>query len=209
MENENKLTMRFGIRNSNFRKDDGTARPIVYPLTGKSVATSDIMESISRRCTLTRNDIIGVFSALGEEIALQFAMGRSCNIDYLGFFSPSLSCDVSTDDLSDVTSSKVHVNGVNFRPSKTLMQSIADIDCRPSKRGVRRECMDEEKLRQFMTAHYSDGTTFTIKSLAAGTGLSYDTARRRVMKLESDGFVENTSKMKGRSVFQLCRKKEN
>lgn len=199
MDNTEKLTIRFGTRDSYFKKDDGTSRPNIYPMTGKSISTDEIMTNISRRCTLTRADIISVFSALSEEIGNMFAMGRSCNIEYLGIFSPSLSCDAPDCAEGDVRPSSVHVAGVNFRPSKSLMQNIGHIECIPSTHKKSSAHIEQEQVLDFIN---KTSTPFSIGQFARHFCLTYATARRRLEYLATHDIIMNASPMKGRVLYK-------
>lgn len=91
---------------------------------------------VRRFHAMTDGEIMGVITALVEEMAHEMANGRTVSIDGLGSFSPSLGVEhwFSHYDEEDATGHEtnarsVHVRGVNFRVSSELVCEV-DRHCR-------------------------------------------------------------------------------
>lgn len=63
-----------------------------YPQIGlvKAIDMREIAQEVSQMCTVTLPDVVGVFSAMQEEIENILKKGRTVRFKYLGSFRPTI-----------------------------------------------------------------------------------------------------------------------
>lgn len=63
-----------------------------YPQIGlvKAVDMRDVAQEVSQMCTVTLPDVVGVFSAMQEEVETILKRGRTVRFKFLGSFRPTI-----------------------------------------------------------------------------------------------------------------------
>ena len=96
-----------------------------YPQIGlvKAIDMREIAQEVSQMCTVTLPDVVGVFSAMQEEIENILKKGRTVRFKYLGSFRPTI---VSTPAVKaeDVGVSNIERVRVRFTPGGYLRRQM-------------------------------------------------------------------------------------
>lgn len=91
------------------------------------VGERELAESISKRSSLHRSDIMAVISSLGETIGEAIASGQSVRLPYLGSFRLSIQSE-GVPHKEDFTREHItHVN-LRFRPGKDLDMILRQLE---------------------------------------------------------------------------------
>ena len=99
------------------KKNPKTQEALYYAQIGRvqPLDINDISRNISEVCTVTRHDILGVLSALQEEIIKALLAGRSVRLGDLGSFRPTLQ--------SSASATAPEVSQANIRHVRAVFQS--------------------------------------------------------------------------------------
>lgn len=91
------------------------------PVYDGTVEFDEIVNRISRTCTLTPADVTAVLRALSDELPHYLMEGRSVNLENLGRFRLSFSSDGQEKE-NDVSASDIKNVKIIFRPAPKFLQ---------------------------------------------------------------------------------------
>lgn len=96
-----------------------------YPQIGlvKAIDMREIAQEVSQMCTVTLPDVVGVFSAMQEEIENILKKGRTVRFKYLGSFRPTIVSD-PVEKAENVSVSNIKRVRVRFTPGGYLRRQM-------------------------------------------------------------------------------------
>lgn len=105
-------------------KNSGSAyNNFYYPraISLGTIGTDELAGMISKRCTITKADVLGCLAALSEVMNEQITDSKSVKLNGIGIFSPKIHTAAMVEELKDFNpNSHIKGYGVNFLPEFTI-----------------------------------------------------------------------------------------
>ena len=131
----------------------------IRPISTDTVTTTQLCEVLSQRCTLTGPDIKCVLDALSEIIPEYLNNNTTVHLDGLGFFSLSITGDVSRDEKRKrMKVDNARVRSILFKPEKRMIDYFQNVHFKEGTYLASHEIDDsviEEKLTEFFSRRHS------------------------------------------------------
>jgi predicted histone-like DNA-binding protein len=97
----------------------------VRPVSHGVTSFKEVAEYIEVASSATAADVISITSSLSRKIGDILSHGGSVHIQGLGYFSPKIHADTFY-SWGKISSKKIKIAGVNFRPDKELLDQLKD-----------------------------------------------------------------------------------
>ena len=160
---------------------------------GQPVDLSDIVQNISRRCTLTKGDIHAVISELSDEIGNALLRGKYVTIPGIGNFSLSLQAP------KDANPQKTHaqnigIKRIEFRADYQLKQRLKrEAVFERSREKIHSARISMKEIDAKLFDYFEEHTFITRKGFEDLCHLTRSTATRHLKRLLAEGRVINTN----------------
>lgn len=181
---------------------DLEGKPIrVIPYNQQTLTTSSLAESISYAHSLTKADVVGVLSALSDEIANALLNGRRVKLDGVGTLNISLSIKRETSSGrvkpqktvgDDLKGTEITINKVLFTPSPELKTRLKEATFVSSGVSSSTE-VDYEEVDRWLGEWFSTHFSLTRRQLEG----HIDTTRRNAQTILSNLVSEGKLKDRG------------
>jgi predicted histone-like DNA-binding protein len=165
----------------------------VVPVEYETVGLKRISKHIQRATSLTPADVIGVLTALKEEVAEELKMGNHVHLPGIGYFSLAIQGELYEDPRSHHYRLRdANVRKVKFRPDMEFLEALRDIEfenityTHGTSLVPTGDALDEA-IEQLL----SRAPFFTVANLQEHLHLSQSHAYRLVARLEADGKIRN------------------
>lgn len=171
-----------------------------YPVVaqGRTFSSEALYEVIERRCTLTGADVKAVLAALADVLGEQLSQGVRVKVDELGTFAPKLACEYRITSLNDMqTARHLHIDNIDFRPKKTLLQKMSDVTFRRTEVvGSEVAHLTDEEMKSLITDFFASGEKPAMdrSDFARMTGYRTTRAKQALNKLTDEGFLIRNGK---------------
>ncbi|MGL4520324.1 MAG: HU family DNA-binding protein [Phocaeicola sp.] len=157
----------------------------------QTVDTSALIESISKQCTLTPADILGVITALKEEVSYQLSRGKTVQMDGLCRFEIALTTD-SGSCTGRESGASVELKGVHAYSDKELTKLVKrQLLPRRRSKGVHSTFLSEEAVLEKLTEHFASHPTITCIGLQRLCSITRYMARRHINRLLRENKLVN------------------
>ena len=173
----------------------GTSQAYYRMQAWRRLESEEFVERVhSYNGAFSKSTIIGVMSAVRDQIVRELANGYTVTIDGVGTFGcrlgvrPDKEMDGFEDGETKRNARSIMVTGVTFRADKEMARDI-DSRCDLERGGVERlqpsKYSQEERIQRAKQYLQKRGYMH-VDDYAALTGLSYSTASRELRRLASD-----------------------
>ncbi len=159
----------------------------------RQVSTSEFINELAHRSSLTRGELVGVLQNLADTLPSFLSQGHSVRLDGIGLFTPTLTMrggkpvTETTDEGSAVThnAQNVVLDTIRFTPDRELV-SQTRMDCNPThdQFQANRKAMEtpytrEERLQRALK-HLAQQPMLTVSDYMELTGLRHTMAAREL-----------------------------
>ena len=155
---------------------------IAYP---QKRTLSDMAESINNSSSAGKADVLGVWTAMEEEIIRILSDGNRVELGTLG----TLSLEVGTRQRKSVdegiTSKDIVAKSITFTPSKRLNQAMDELTFECD--GIVSHPLSEKRMQQALEEHFAQHQYITVRRFATLCKCSPSTADRRIKSLIAQG----------------------
>ncbi|MBO4905691.1 MAG: HU family DNA-binding protein [Bacteroidaceae bacterium] len=162
--------------------------------------TRELAQTIENACTLTQADIVAVLNALSTVLGNELLAGNRVQLDGIGTFSLSVKGEIKRDKNGKPLLHDASVRDVLFTPSMELKGRMKDAKFTTHNVAAARSRADisDTDIQKTLTELCQNESFFTLGSFAKHLGLTYSTARRRLIELVNKSIIENIgSRAKG------------
>ena len=155
---------------------------IAYP---QKRTLSDMAESINNSSSAGKADVLGVWTAMEEEIIRILSDGNRVELGTLGTLSLEVGTRQRRSVGEGVTSKDIVVKGITFTPSKRLNQAMDELafECD----GIVSHPLSEKRMQQALEEHFAQHQYITVRKFATLCKCSPSTADRRIKSLIAQG----------------------
>lgn len=166
-----------------------------YPVVAhpQKVTAKALYEMISRQCTLTSADIKAVLDAMAVAIGEGLSRGAGVEIPELGYFRPSLGCDIPITDTANMqTARHLFIDNVVFRPKASLKEKMQDVTfVRTDGIGKKVNILSDEELLERIRQFFSTGKKLVMErsDFQLISGYRHTKALQTLRRLSESGLL--------------------
>lgn len=162
-------------------------------VSNESVDMDTIVEHISRRCTLSKGDIIAVIGELSTEISNGLLQGKHVNVPEIGQFYLSLKAPRDADP-AKTHSQNIEIKRIEFRADHDLRQKIiSKAKFERSREKVHSAHISIYEVDALLIDYFEEHAFITRKGFEDLCHFTRSTAARHLKRLLSEGRLVNTN----------------
>lgn len=158
-----------------------------------TVQIADIVNNISKRCTLSKGDIRAVLDELGDEIVYNLCEGNRVYLPGIGYFYLSLSTPKEADPKT-TRSQSIGIKAVEFRADSILKNNLesharferSDIKVHSSR-------LDSYEIDALLEDYFHKNDFLTRIKFEKLCGFTKTTAQRHLQRLMDEGRLVNVN----------------
>lgn len=158
-----------------------------------TVQIDDIVNNISKRCTLSKGDIRAVLDELGDELVYNLCEGNRVYLPGIGYFYLSLSAPKNADPKT-TRSQSIGIKAVEFRADSILKNSLdthakferSDIKVHSSR-------LESYEIDTLLEDYFHKNDFLTRIKLEKLCGFTKTTAQRHLQRLQNEGKLVNVN----------------
>lgn len=158
-----------------------------------TVQIDDIVNNISKRCTLSKGDIRAVLDELGDEIVYNLCEGNRVYLPGIGYFYLSLSTPKEADPKT-TRSQSIGIKAVEFRADSILKNNLesharferSDIKVHSSR-------LDSYEIDALLEDYFHKNEFLTRIKFEKLCGFTKTTAQRHLQRLMDEGRLVNVN----------------
>ncbi|MBM6903574.1 HU family DNA-binding protein [Phocaeicola coprocola] len=158
-----------------------------------TVQIDDIVNNISKRCTLSKGDIRAVLDELGDEIVYNLCEGNRVYLPGIGYFYLSLSTPKEADPKT-TRSQSIGIKAVEFRADSILKNNLesharferSDIKVHSSR-------LDSYEIDALLEDYFHKNDFLTRIKFEKLCGFTKTTAQRHLQRLMDEGRLVNVN----------------
>lgn len=158
-----------------------------------TVQIDDIVNNISKRCTLSKGDIRAVLDELGDELVYNLCEGDRVYLPGIGYFYLSLSAPKDTDPKT-TRSQSIGIKAVEFRADSILkkgLESHAKFERSDIK--VHSSRLDSYETDALLEDYFHKNEFLTRIKFEKLCGFTKTTAQRHLQRLMDEGRLVNVN----------------
>lgn len=158
-----------------------------------TVQIDDIVNNISKRCTLSKGDIRAVLDELGDELVYNLCEGNRVYLPGIGYFYLSLSAPKDTDPKT-TRSQSIGIKAVEFRADSILkkgLESHAKFERSDIK--VHSSRLDSYETDALLEDYFHKNEFLTRIKFEKLCGFTKTTAQRHLQRLMDEGRLVNVN----------------
>lgn len=158
-----------------------------------TVQIDDIVNNISKRCTLSKGDIRAVLDELGDELVYNLCEGDRVCLPGIGYFYLSLSAPKDTDPKT-TRSQSIGIKAVEFRADSILkkgLESHAKFERSDIK--VHSSRLDSYETDALLEDYFHKNEFLTRIKFEKLCGFTKTTAQRHLQRLMDEGRLVNVN----------------
>lgn len=155
---------------------------VAYP---QKHTLQDMAKSINNSSSAGKADVVGVWTAMEEEIIRILSDGNRVELGTLGTLSLEVGTRQRRSIEEGVTSKDIVVKGITFTPSKRLNQAMDELafECD----GIVSHPLSEARMLEALEEHFAQRQYITVRTFATLCKCSSSTADRRIKSLIAQG----------------------
>ena len=168
-----------------------TDKPLLYPrLTeNETINMTSFCEKVAKYSSLTKGAVTTLIYDMAEVIAKLLHEGKTIDLEDFGAFKLSIGTDANITPDIPYDKRPVMIRGINFQPSKTLMDTIGIPNFRTIPRNARLTTMSQEQLQERLLEYFKIHDHITRSQFEKLCQLKRATACVRLKKLVDSGFL--------------------
>lgn len=158
-----------------------------------TVQIDDIVNNISKRCTLSKGDIRTVLDELGDELVYNLCEGDRVCLPGIGYFYLSLSAPKDTDPKT-TRSQSIGIKAVEFRADSILKNSLENhAKFERSDIKVHSSRLDSYEIDTLLEDYFHKNEFLTRIKFEKLCGFTKTTAQRHLQRLVNEGRLVNVN----------------
>lgn len=158
-----------------------------------TVQIDDIVNNISKRCTLSKGDIRAVLDELGDELVYNLCEGDRVCLPGIGYFYLSLSAPKDTDPKT-TRSQSIGIKAVEFRADSILKNSLENhAKFERSDIKVHSSRLDSYEIDTLLEDYFHKNEFLTRIKFEKLCGFTKTTAQRHLQRLVNEGRLVNVN----------------
>lgn len=181
---------------SNRKTAEGNVPSYPRVLIEHRTNSEEIAQILSKYTSFTKEDVLGLISALGEVIASELVAGHVVYLDGIGRFSPSLKLKDGVEPEQEHkeghrNANSIEFHSINFRPSKELV-NMCNVKGELTRAKIHKsDPMSSTLEDRCQTAiNYIKASGFLkVRDYVDLTGLSRNKASQELRELKDTGFL--------------------
>lgn len=158
-----------------------------------TVQIDDIVDHISKRCTLSSGDIRAVLEELGDELVNNLCAGNRVCLPGIGYFYLSLSAPKDADP-KKTRSQSIGIKAVEFRADSILKTSLKQRACfERSNIKVHSSRLNIYEIDALLVDYFYENEFLTRTKFESLCGFTKATAQRHLQRLLDEGRLVNVN----------------
>jgi predicted histone-like DNA-binding protein len=145
----------------------------------------DMAKSINNSSSAGKADVVGVWTAMEEEIIRILSDGNRVELGTLGTLSLEVGTRQRRSIEEGVTSKDIVVKGITFTPSKRLNQAMDELSFECD--GIVSHPLSEARMLEALGEYFAQHQYITVRTFATLCKCSSSTADRRIKSLIAQG----------------------
>ena len=173
---------------------EGKERYHARVVNSRVIEMDDLVEHISRRCTLSKGDIHAVIGELADELALGLKDGNRVNIPGIGQFYLSLSAPKDADPKKTHAQS-IEVKNIEYRADAVLKKDLkTNAEFERTEIKIHSAPLTIYEVDALLVDYFEENTFITRERFAKLCNFTDTTAKRHLKRLVEEGRLTNTNK---------------
>lgn len=158
-----------------------------------TVQIDDIVNNISKRCTLSKGDIRAVLDELGDELVYNLCEGNRVYLPGIGYFYLSLSAPKDANPKT-TRSQNIGIKAVEFRADSILKNSLEN-HAKFERSGIKAHSpkLDSHKIATLLIDYFHENEFLTRTKFEKLCGFTKTTAQRHLQRLLNEGKLVNVN----------------
>lgn len=158
-----------------------------------TVQINDIVNNISKRCTLSKGDIQAVLDELGDELVYNLCEGNRVCLPGIGYFYLSLSAPKDADPKT-TRSQSIGIKAVEFRADSILKKGLENhAKLERSDIKVHSPRLDSYEIDTLLVDYFHKNEFLTRIKFEKLCGFTKTTAQRHLQRLLNEGRLVNVN----------------
>lgn len=166
-------------------KKGETNQPQLFPriVNADVVGDAELADKIAAHSGLSRGVVTNVLEDLADVLATMMHEGKEVSLSSIGRFRLSIGTDADISPDTVNSTRKICVRGINFQPSDTLLNAIANPSFRQVARNASVVAPSTEQMLPLLDAFLQSHPTFSSTEFATHFNLKRPTAIARLNEL--------------------------
>lgn len=158
-----------------------------------TVRIDDIVNNISKRCTLSKGDIRAVLDELGDELVYNLCEGNRVYLPGIGYFYLSLSAPKDANPKT-TRSQNIGIKAVEFRADSILKKGLENhAKLERSDIKVHSPRLDSYEIDALLVDYFYENEFLTRTKFERLCGFTKTTAQRHLQRLMDEGRLVNVN----------------
>lgn len=158
-----------------------------------TVQIDDIVNNISKRCTLSKGDIRAVLDELGDELVYNLCEGNRVYLPGIGYFYLSLSAPKDANPKT-TRSQNIGIKAVEFRADSILKKGLENhAKLERSDIKVHSPRLDSYEIDALLVDYFYENEFLTRTKFERLCGFTKTTAQRHLQRLMDEGRLVNVN----------------
>lgn len=159
-------------------------------LNGK-VGTDVLRSKIQQRSSLTETDVSAVLDALSHVMGEELAEGRQVHLDGIGYFYPTLKCEMGITHDTKRKNEKVKLKGIKFRADQGLKNEIGNVKLKNFVHAGHSGKLSDVEVDMRLTEYFAEHQLMTRADFQRVCGFMRAKATMQLKRLKEEGKIEN------------------
>ena len=173
--------------------EDGAPKLHARVVNKQTISPTMLINRICERSTLTKGDVLAMFSELNQEVTQALLEGHTVNIPGLGYFSLLLQTTEKVNPKS-TRAQNIKVKRIEFRADSQLRNTVIN-EATFERSSIKRHSaiLSNEEVKDAVQTYLQEHPYVTCKIVSELCNLTKGTAQKHIRLLVSEGFLVNTN----------------
>lgn len=173
------------------QKKNIDGKPLLFPrmIENESINLNLLCEEIAKQSIHTKGTIKGVIYDLVEIFAKLLHEGKTIDLEDMGTFKLAIGTDAKITSDMPYKKRPITVRGINFQPSKILMDAIGTPKFRTIPRNAKLTAMSQEQLQKTLLEYFNKHDSITRLQFERLCQLKRATAYFHLKRFVESGFL--------------------
>lgn len=164
----------------------------ITPVYRDTMEVEEMAKNINNVSSFSVPDLVGLISAITQQITTALKSGRKVKIDGLGTFRLRLTTPKKDLQATDKVAKKIEVRDVAFRPERKLINEFADVTFeRTNHSRTLRRVVGREELIEKLRTFFDENEFLHREDVETLAHCSSATAKKRLRELVDEGYIVN------------------
>lgn len=167
------------------------ARVVTY----RTVKTPEIARNIQKASSLTIGDVMGVLSALSDELSSNLEDSNRVHLEGIGYFQATVQVAREV-DVKKTRANSVFFKSVTFRADKVLKKKLITAITQRSMIKSHSAKLSDEKVDRLVSDYLQEKKAITRRNLQLLCGFTEYTATKHIRRMLEEGKIKNINTSK-------------